>query len=118
MKRATSMGAIALSFLAGCVSAPRPASDVEIETAKSNLGACLIRAIAQLDDGRSDAGSVGMAVESMCSVQFSQFAEANGRGLNPVAYNLYLQKLRPDQLEFATRMVLEARANRAHRNSN
>jgi hypothetical protein len=71
-----------------------------------------------LDDGKSDARTVGLAIEPACATQFSQVAEVNGRSLNPAAYNLYLEKVRPDQLEFAAGIVLKVRALRAQLNSN
>lgn len=81
--------------LAACARPPTPASTAEIEAATTNLGNCLGKAAEQFDDGKSDAGTVGLVIEPLCATQFSQLAEVNGRGLNPAAYNLYLEKVRP-----------------------
>ena len=94
-----------------------PASMAEIDAATTDLGNCLGRAAERLDDGQSDAATVGLAIEPVCAAQFSQLAEINGRSLNPATYNLYLEKARPHQLEFATNVVLKVRALRAQRNT-
>jgi hypothetical protein len=104
--------------LAACASPTAPVSTTEIDAATSNLGNCLGRAAEQMDDGKSDARTVGLAIEPVCATQFSQVAEINGRSLNPAAYNLYLEKMRPDQLEFAANVVLKIRALRAQQISN
>jgi hypothetical protein len=104
--------------LAACASPTAPASTAEIDAATNNLGNCLGRAAEQMDDGKSDARTVGLAIEPVCATQFSQVAEINGRSLNPAAYNLYLEKVRPDQLEFAAGIVLKVRSLRAQLNSN
>ena len=104
--------------LAACASPTAPASTTEIDAATSNLGNCLGRAAEQMDDGKSDVRTVGLAIEPVCATQFSQVAEINGRSLNPAAYNLYLEKMRPDQLEFAANVVLRVRALRAQQISN
>ena len=104
--------------LAACATPPAPASTAEIDAATNNLGNCLGRAAEQVDDGRSDARAVGLAIEPVCATQFSKVAELNGRSLNPAAYNLYLEKMRPDQLDFAAGVVLKVRALRAQQESN
>jgi hypothetical protein len=105
-------------FLAACARPPAPASTAEIDAATANFGNCLGRAAEQFDDGKSDAATVGLAIEPVCATQFSQLVEVNGRSLNPAAYNLYLKKVRPHQLEFATGVVLKVRALRAQQQSN
>ncbi|HUE63598.1 MAG TPA: hypothetical protein VMO78_04405 [Rhizomicrobium sp.] len=113
--------------LTACASPPVPASTAEIparastaeiDAATNNLGNCLGRAAEQMDDGKSDARTVGQAIEPVCATQFSHLVEVNGRSLNPAAYNLYLEKVRPDQLEFAAGVVLKVRALRAQQESN
>jgi hypothetical protein len=104
--------------LAACATPPAPASPAEVDAATNNLGNCLGRAAEQRDDGRSEARTVGLAIEPVCVTQFSKVAEVNGRTLNPAAYNLYLEKIQPDQLEFAAGVVLKVRALRAQQNSN
>src|SRR5579863_31159 len=81
--------------LSACASPPAPASTAEIDAATNNLGKCLGRAAEQMDDGTSDARTVGLAIEPVCATQFSKVAEVNGRSLNPEAYNLYVEKMRP-----------------------
>jgi hypothetical protein len=97
---------------------PAPASTAEIDAATNNLGNCLGRAAEQMDDGKSDARTVGLAIEPVCATQFSHVVEVNGRSLNPAAYNLYLEKVRPDQLEFAAGVVMKVRALRARQDLN
>jgi hypothetical protein len=104
--------------LGACASPPGPASTAEIDAATTNLGNCLGKAAEQFDDGRSDARAIGLAIEPTCATQFSQLVEVNGRSLNPAAYNMYIEKVRPDQLEFAAGVVLKVRALRAQQNSN
>lgn len=97
---------------------PTLATTAEIDAATTNLGNCLGRAAEQFDDGKSDAQTVGLAIEPVCATQFSQLVEVNGRSLNTAAYNLYLERVRPDQLEFAAGVVLKVRALRAQPNAN
>src|SRR6266702_2610644 len=102
MKLANSLGAALLLSLTACASeAPQSASRVEIDAATGSLADCLGRAAEQLDDGKSDAATVGLAIEPICAAQFSQLVALNGRGLNQAAYDLYLVKARPHQLEIA-----------------
>lgn len=118
MNALRSMWLILAVCLGACAGSPAPASTAEIDAATTKLGNCLGKAAEQFDNGRSDARAVELAIEPACATQFSQLAEVNGRGLNSAAYNMYVEKVRPDQLEFATDVVLKVRALRAQQNSN
>ena len=108
------VGAVLFLALAACGSAtPPPASTAEMDAVTTALSNCLGQAAERLDDGKSDAATIALAMQPMCATQFSQFEEANGRTLNPAAYNLYLAKVRPHRLEVATGIVLRVRAVRA-----
>ena len=119
MRTVKCLGALLFLCLTACASsAPPPASAAEIDAASGNLANCLGRAAEQLDDGKSDAATIGLAIEPLCTAQFSQLSAVIGRGLNPAAYNLYLEKNTASQLEIATGMVLKVRSLRAQKNSN
>ena len=110
---------LVLALCLGACAGPRaPASTAEIDAATVNLGNCLGKAAEQIDDGKSDARTVGLAIAPACATQFYQLAEINGHGLNQAAYNLYLEEARPNQLEFAANVVLKVRALRAQQISN
>jgi hypothetical protein len=83
--------------------------------ATTNLGNCPGKVAAQFDDGISDAQTVGLAIEPVCATQFSQLMGVDGRSLNPAAHNLYIERAKPDQLQFAVDMVLTVRALRGAR---
>jgi hypothetical protein len=106
-------------WLVACASPlPPRASAAQIDAAETSLSNCLGQAAERLDDGKSDAATVGLAIEPVCAGQFYQLEALNGQGLNPAAYNLYLEKARPRALEFATGMVLRVRVLRAQQKSN
>jgi hypothetical protein len=113
------LAAIPPLLLVACASPPPPrASAAQIDAAQTSLSNCLGQAAERLDDGRSDAATVGLAIEPLCAAQFAQLQALNGQGLNPAAYELYVAKSRPRALEFATGMVLRVRALRAQQKPN
>ena len=118
MKALRSVCLILGACLGACASPGAPVSTAEIDAATANLGNCLGRAAQQFDDGKSDARTVGLAIEPVCATQFSELVELNGRSLDPAAYDLYLEKVQPGQLEFAANVVLKVRALRAQQISN
>jgi len=66
--------------IAGCADAP--ASQVEKDAADTELFTCLSSAAARLDDGRSDAGTVAVAVIGACGREFVAVDQAQFRGLD------------------------------------
>ena len=113
--RASVLLAICLS---SCATPTPPASDAEKMAAVSDYVNCLRMAAERLDDGKSDATRVGLAIEPMCAQQFSKSIETNGRDLNPAAFELFVNKERQDQLQFAIETVFRVRSLRAQQSSN
>jgi hypothetical protein len=74
---------------------------------------CLDAAAREMDDGRSDASTIALAIKSLCASQFASTVEIEGRSLNPAARRLFESKAQDSQLEMATQAVLAGRADRA-----
>ena len=71
-------------LLAGCETkppAPRATSE-EREQALSALNACLQAAARKLDDGRSEASTVALALRPSCAAEFARSRDASARSLN------------------------------------
>jgi hypothetical protein len=104
-------GAILLTLVA-CASRPQPASKEEIKQATQGYSDCLHRAAANLDDGTSDTASVARAVSDYCTPEYQRLVDLHGQGMNPQAKSALQQKAQATQLDDATEVVLQVRAQR------
>jgi hypothetical protein len=90
-----------------------PATEKEKRDALFAYFSCLDAAAREMDDGRSDASTIALAIKSLCASQFARTVELEGGGLNPAARRLFESKVQDSQLEMATQAVLAGRADRA-----
>lgn len=135
------VGALLIAtWLGGCATAqlPPPATEEEKTAAGEAFTSCLNNAAHKLDDGVSDAATIGMdgvkqdvrsndnhlwpgpakmivahygmAIALMCSTEYARYRETFGRGMHPQARSLFYQKADRHQLEAATRAVLIKRS--------
>ena len=75
---------------------------------------CLHDAARRMDDGKSDAVSVALAIKPMCAAEFRTVVELNGQDApNPVARKMFEDRMEPRQLELATTAVLDDRKARS-----
>lgn len=114
--------ALSCAFLAiGLVSIPAsarkaPAPQEEIDTdIKAYLG-CLTTHAAEMDDGISDAGSIGRAIATSCRAELMTTAEAMGRGENARVNRLLQERLQSHEEEEGTKAVLRVRREAAAAN--
>lgn len=109
MHRALLVTAVLL-FVSGCASGPPPASDAEKNEAIKAHFLCLVNAAAKMDDHRSDAATIAIAIEPMCAREFEVVIETFSRAApNSVAAGMLRQRLMADQLQTATGAVLSER---------
>lgn len=114
MSFARSYAGVLLFALASCVAAPPPASEAEKSAAFEALATCLYSAAAQLDDNRSDASTVAVAVASMCTQQFKTSEDVSFRQENLQVRAMLAQRAPARRITEATTAVLEVRAKRAN----
>ena len=87
----------------------RLASEEPKQKAMKDYMGCLEAAAAKMDDGKSDAMTVAMAIKPLCAGEFAQSVKLSGSGLSPYARNLFEEKVQANQLELATTAVLDHR---------
>lgn len=111
--------AIAVSvclLLCACVSGgPPPATSQEGEAAQTKWLDCMIQAAIRLDDHRSDASTVAMAVASACAKEYVASAETYTRGMTLGAAAIFNSKAESRQMQWATTAVLKERAGEVYR---
>lgn len=75
---------------------------------------CMTRASNTLDDDKSDAATIALAIESECSDEFRHIVELEGRTTSPDHYATYLKDMDAMQNRIAIKIVLDCRKDRAH----
>jgi len=105
--RLLSLFSIMIITLSGCVP---PAPKADVDAAMMTYVACLHSAAKQVDDGKSDAISVAVAIQPMCAQEFRQSVLLYGQGMSMRARLIYEQGMDGKQLEFATGAVLDERS--------
>jgi hypothetical protein len=70
---------------------------------------CLHAAAAKMDDGKSDAMTVAMAIKPLCAGEFARSVKLSGSGLSPYARNLFEERVQASQLELGATAVLDQR---------
>jgi hypothetical protein len=105
------VGAIAL-LLPGCVTTTAPqATDEEKQAATTAMIVCLRNAAHRLDDGKSDATTIAIAMNSACTIEYLHQVDVYLQfvGDDPVARQAFADRHRPDEIALATSIVLEQR---------
>ncbi|GEM_PF-3808203 len=107
---AVSAGAVLLACAALGACVPTTTStDAEQKVATGNLIACFQAAARRLDDGRSDALTIAIAMQGPCSGPRQQVKEVYGAGL-PLQARLTLNdNMDAKTIETATTIVMEER---------
>jgi hypothetical protein len=97
-------------MLTGCMSNQGEAASEEAKTQAMNAYlACLHKAAPKMDDGKSDAMSVALAIKPLCAGEFARSVKLSGSDLAPYARNLFEKGAREKELELATMVVLDER---------
>jgi len=89
------------------------ATDQEKTAAMNTYIACVHNAAHKIDDGRSDAASVALAIEPLCAGEFQRSVEASEQGMSPYARRMFEEGVQPVQLQLGTTAVLDERRARA-----
>jgi hypothetical protein len=92
-------------------SRPPPSADEESAAAES-LMACVAKAVTRLDDGVSDARTVAMSVEPVCSKENRHALEVYTRGMSPYEAALFDEKYPESFMEVVVTVILDQRAKR------
>ena len=101
-----------VTLLAGCETKPPapPATSGEREQAVIALNACLQTAARKLDDGKSEASTVALALRPPCSAEFARSRDLYARGLSSQQASQYHRQDDQAFKQAATNAVLEERA--------
>jgi hypothetical protein len=100
---------LATPLLTGCASASAPATQQQKDEADVTYLVCMHKAARQLDDGKSDAASVALAIMPSCTSEFRNSLRVSNREMNPQARKMFESDIERRQIEIATKMVLEER---------
>jgi hypothetical protein len=107
------MGKLCVSLIAlllgACGSTPPPATEEEKNAVLEAQYACLTNAAKELDDHKSDASTIAVAVAGKCVAEFDAAATLWGRTLPPMAAAELRRQAEDQAVVFATRIVLEER---------
>lgn len=101
----------------GCVtsnqnaSPAQPASAAEKKAAMDTYMRCLYKNAHEMDDGRSDARTVAIAVRGVCRNFYMQVQEVYAQGENAQVRRAFYERSANDDLSDATVAVLKIRAN-------
>ena len=98
------------AVLGGCAAEHPPATAEEKDIVSKNLEVCLFAADGKLDDGRSDASSVALALLGPCEDEFHAFEKVMFQQENLHVRALLAQNATERRLEMATHVVLEVRS--------
>ena len=101
-------------LLAGCETKPPApsATSEDREQALSALNACLQAAARKLDDGKSEASTVVLALRPSCAAEFAHSRDLYARSLSSQASQMYHKMDDQTFKRAATNAVLEERAQR------
>lgn len=103
---------LSLALLTGCASkriSERPASDFEKREAVTVYSNCLVPYAQRLDDGRSDAKTIALALKGACQKELRSVYEAVSRGENDSVKGMMWQRLGSLQDDLALNVVLKVR---------
>ena len=107
-------GGSAMLFSACVSTTPPPATDQEKLAARDVYVTCERRAARQLDDQKSDAQTIAIAVNSACDGEMRQYmmASISFPWNNPVKREALFESIQPTLIASATQFVLEERAGK------
>lgn len=116
MKLLVPLAATIVLMLGACVAPPPPPPDQsEWNLVIDQWHDCLTKAATRLDDERSDASTVALAIVPLCADGARQIQELAGRNLNLQARMMLYRRFQdhPElDVERATTVVLQVRAQR------
>ena len=92
------------------------ASDQQKSAAAKVYVDCLMRGAAGMDDQRSDARTIALAVEGLCTKDFSIMNNVDTSGMNPEERSYYYRLSDSNEIKFATEAVLKERSLRGATN--
>ena len=103
-----------VTLLAGCETKPPapPATSEEREQAVVTLNACLQAAAKKLDDRKSEASTVALALKPSCAAEFARSRDLYARSLSSQQASQYHRQDDQAFKQAATNAVLEERAQR------
>ena len=121
--RQLTVGLAVLGVAVGCSSEPHPAryspltsepqaSKSEKEAATSTYVDCVLREVGDLDDGRSDARTIAMAVRGLCRSAYLRSLNVHTQGESAAYKRGYYQEAQNSDIELATTAVLRWRSQR------
>lgn len=121
--RQLTIGLAVPAVAVGCSSEPQSArysqaasepkaSKSDKEAATSAYVDCVIREVREIDDGRSDARTIAMAVRSLCRSAYLRSINVQTQGESVAYKRAYYQEAQNGDLELATTAVLRGRSQR------
>jgi len=118
--KSVTLAAVAASVLTACSTpydptayvrtyGPEPTKE-QIEQAKTSLIKCLYRVAPTVDDGISDAGTIGRAVAGQCTSHSDEYARVRTWPMTDMQRAEYYRGWYAQQVDLATTAVLKIRA--------
>jgi hypothetical protein len=97
----------ALMTVAGCATT----TAVDENTVRADWGDCIMRAVARLDDGKSDPASVAFGIAPQCSVLYARLTEIMvGKNITDQGQAAMRAQMRAGEVQLITSAILTYRA--------
>jgi hypothetical protein len=96
--------------LAGCAMTNPPADPAELKAAWARVGDCVWTAAPRMDDGVSDARTIGVQVASRCAPQYRLAVAMMSQHQNEEVQYMFRREIRGKDVDLATGVVLRTRA--------
>jgi hypothetical protein len=106
---------VLLSLAAQAEPALAQATPQELERTRNAAVLCFMNVAKRMDDQRSDASTIALAIESMCAAEWDAHMEALTRGMSAPTLRAVSQFAASREIQLATQAVLSERA--LHRKS-
>jgi hypothetical protein len=88
-----------------------PYTAADEDTAMKAVVTCFYKSAGQLDDGTSNATSVAIGLESSCANEWNISVSVQARNMNWQTQKLFRERMETQELQVATQIVLDERAN-------
>jgi hypothetical protein len=100
---------LAALLLTACSTSVPAATEQEKSDAMRAYVSCLHNAARKMDDGKSDAATVAIAIKPICAVEFANSVQIAERGANLQVRRMFEDRIQGRQIEIATVAVLDER---------
>ena len=100
---------LAALLLTACSTSVPAATEQEKSDAMRAYVSCLHNAARKMDDGKSDAATIAIALKPVCAAEFANSVQVAERGMNLQVKRMFEDRMQGHQIEIATVAVLDER---------